>query len=341
MLGGWLLGALVACGPTERAPSASSPCHLRVEPGENDALALQSALLGAAPGSVICLEAGTYQMVDGLSIGVPGLTLRAADEPVILDFSAQPGRAPGLEITGDDVAIEGIELWDARSAAVRVMGADNVRLHSLRILWVHPSEEEADGIALFGASNTRIREVEALAASGFGIRVVGSPRTTIEGSSLHHNAVGIWVEGGADFELTGTELRTNRAGLVLATDAQGRGERARVHGNLIEGSRGDELASEGFAGLGVAVVGPYGAELRENFVRANDVAGLFVVSGDGKAAAKPLSVHENRFVGNGGGPTPERDIVLEVDEAASLCIRENEGSLHAAGAEIESGCPIR
>lgn len=334
-----MAGVLAACGTTERAPSASDPCHVHLEPGEDDALALQSALLGAAPGSVICLESGTYRMADGLSLGVPGLTLRASGDGAVLDFSLQRGRAPGLEITGDDVTVEGLELRDARGAAVRVMGTDNVRIASLRLLWPTRDEAKVDGIALYGASNTRVREVEALGASGFGIRVVDSVRTVIEGSSLHRNAVGVWVEGGSDIEVTATEMRANRAGMVLATDAAGEGERAKIHGNLIEGSQGELAEQESFTGLGLAVIGPYSAEIHENLVRANDAAGLFVLRGDGEEARFFLSVHDNRFLGNGGGAAPERDVVVGVEVGGSLCFQGNEGAVEATGASLEAACP--
>lgn len=332
---GWMIvGVLAACGPQdEPAPAISDPCHLHLGPSDEDQLTVQSALLGAAPGSVVCLEAGSYDLGDGISVGVPGLTLRAAEAGAILDFSSGRGRAPGLEITGDDVTVEGLELRSARGAAVRVMGADNVRLDALRVRWAGSPEEEADGVALYGSSNTRIRDVEVVGAPGFGVRAHASVRVVIEGSSLHENRVGIWIEGGSDLEVTGTELRSNGAGLVLATD--GEGERAKIHGNLIEGSQGDEPHVDGLAGLGIAVVGPFSAEIHENLVRANDTAGLFVAAGEAPRAF--LSVHDNRFLGNGEGDAPERDVVLTAEEP-SLCFERNVGSVEAEIA-LDAACP--
>lgn len=336
---GWIFaGALAACGPQgERAPQTSDPCHLHLSPGDDDQLAVQSALLGAAPGSVICLDAGIYDLGDGLSLGVPGLTFRGAGEGAILDFSSGRGRAPGLEITGDDVTVMGLELRDPRGAAVRVMGADNVRIDSLRIHWTEPVEEKADGVALYGASNTRIRNVEVQGAPGFGLRAHASLRVVIEGSSLHDNEVGLWVEGGTDIEVTGTEFRSNRAGLVLTTDASGEGERAKIHGNLIEGSGSDQAKADGLAGLGIAVIGPFSAEIHENLVRSNASAGLFVLPGNGERDFF-LTVRDNRLVGNGEGNTPDRDIVVTAKEA-SFCFEKNEGSILAEDVAIDSACP--
>lgn len=336
LAGGWLAGVLAACGASERAPTASDPCHVHLRPGADDALALQSALLGAAPGSVICLDAGTYRMADGLSVGVPGLTIRGTGEGAILDFSSQRGRAPGLEIAGDDVTVERLELRDARGAAVRVMGADNVRIASVRMSWTRPDDELDDGVALYGASNTLLRDVEARGASGFGIRVVDAVRTVIDGASLAENAAGIWIEGGADVEVTGTEIRGNRAGIVLSTNAAGEGERAKIHGNLIEGAQGGE-GKEGFAGLGLAVVGPFSAEIHDNLIRANDGAGLFALRGDGDADRFFLTVHGNRFVGNGSGTAPDRDLLIDAEVRGAVCVRANEGV--TTETEFETSCP--
>lgn len=338
LLGCWVAAVLAACGlQGEPAPQDSDPCHVHLRPGEDDQLAVQSALLGAAPGSVICLEAGTYDLGDGLSLGVPGLTFRAAGEGAVLDFSGGRGRAPGLEITGDDVTVTGLELRNPREAAVRVMGADNVRIDSLRIRWAEPVER-ADGIALYGSSNTRIRDVEVLGASGFGVRAHASHRVVIDGCSLQGNEVGVWLEGGSDAEVTGTEFRTNRAGLVLATGSSGEGERAKIHGNLIEGSRNDGPSADGLAGLGIAVIGSFSAEIHENLVRANDAAGLFILVDD-ESPPRFLSVHGNRFLGNGGGSAPDRDIVLN-GGLSSLCIRGNEGTVQAEEGALDSDCQV-
>lgn len=329
-----------ACGlQGADAPAAQDPCHVHLAPSEDDHLSIQSALLGSAPGSVVCLESGTYELADGLSLGVPGLTLRALDEGAVLDFSRQRAPAPGLAIQGDDVTVEGLEFRDARGPAVRVEGSDNVRLASLRILWTR-SGEGTSGIDLREASNTRVTDVEVVGAKR-GILSADSVRLVVEGSSLHHNEVGAWFEGGSDLELTGTELRSNRSGLVLATSRAGAGERAKIHGNLIEGSRGD--ARDPLAGLGIALVGPFTAEIHDNVVRSNDAAGLLVLGTERGAEPAPffLSVHDNRFVGNGEGPSPERDLVVMEGETSSWCFERNEGTVQAAeGMELDAGCPL-
>jgi nitrous oxidase accessory protein NosD len=334
------MALFAACGQQGAdAPTAQDPCHVHLAPSEDDHLSIQSALLGSAPGSVVCFESGVYELVDGLSLGVPGLTLRALDEGAVLDFSLQRAFAPGLTVQGDDVTVEGLEFRNARGPAIRVEGSDNVRLNSLRILWTRSTQEGTAGIDLREASNTKVTGVEVVGA-GRGIHSTGSVRLVVEGCSLHHNEVGAWFEGGYDLELTGTELRSNRAGLVLATDPAGGGERAKIHGNLVEGSRADER--DPLAGLGIAVVGPFSAEIHDNVVRSNDAAGLLVLGTERGAEPMPffLSVHDNRFVGNGEGPSPERDLVVMEGETSSWCFERNEGTVQAGGMDLDTGCPL-
>ena len=329
-------GFLAACGMQGAdAPVTQDPCHVHLAPGEDDQVAIQSALLGAAPGSVICFEAGVYELTDGLSLGVPGLTLRAAEEGAILDFSRQRTPAPGLAIRGDDVAVEGLEFRDPRGAGIRVDGSDNVRLSSVRVHWRRPASE-AIGIDLRATSNTRVAGAE-VSGAGRGIRSEGSVRLVVEGSSLRHSDVGVWIEGGHDVEVAETELRSNRVGVALLADGASGNERARIHGNLVEGSRA--RADDPLAGAGIAVVGPFAAEIFDNVVRSNDAAGLLVLGPEG-AAAFYLSVHDNRFVGNGGGPNPDRDLVVVGGEASGFCFERNEGAVQAGGAALDAACPL-
>lgn len=328
-------GLFAACGVQGTdAPVTQDPCHIHLAPGEDDQLAIQSALLGAAPGSVICFEAGVYELSDGLSLGVPGLTLRA-EEGVVLDFSRQRTPAPGLAIQGDDVAVEGLEFRDPRGTGIRVDGSDNVRLSSIRVHWSRPSPD-AVGIDLRSTSNTQVSGVE-VSGAGRGIRAEASARLLVTGASLSHNEVGVWIEGGHDVELGETELRSNGVGIALFADGVAGGERARIRGNLVEGSRA--RGGDPVAGTGIVVAGPFSAEIFENLVRSNDAAGLLVLGPEEAASAFYLSVHDNRFVGNGGGPEPDRDVVV-AGESSGFCFERNEGSIQAGEIALDAACPL-
>ena len=70
-----------------------------IAPGEGAAERLQEALILAEPGDTIVLEAGRYELTEGLSLDVEGVTIRGAgmegDTQSILDFTNQQGAGEG------------------------------------------------------------------------------------------------------------------------------------------------------------------------------------------------------------------------------------------------------
>ncbi|MDT8280794.1 MAG: hypothetical protein RQ806_09650, partial [Erythrobacter sp.] len=77
-----------------------------IAPGEGSAERLQEALILAAPGDEVVLEAGRFVLTDGLSLDVDGVTVRGAGSALtILDFTAQQGAGEGLLVTSDNVTL--------------------------------------------------------------------------------------------------------------------------------------------------------------------------------------------------------------------------------------------
>src|SRR5690554_6122991 len=106
-----LCAFLAACGMAGPGDeSLDDACTVHLSPGPDDQGAIQSALIGASAGSVICFDEGTYHLNDGLFLSVPAISLRPTDGPVVLDFSGQAVDAPGIDVTGDDVNIDGLEV---------------------------------------------------------------------------------------------------------------------------------------------------------------------------------------------------------------------------------------
>lgn len=229
--------ALAGCGgQSGPEPAAMDPCTLHLRPGPDDQLAVQSALLGAGVGSIICLEGGTYRLSDGLSVGAPGLTLRSVGGDAVLDFRRQGSPAPGLDVTGDDVSLEGITLRGAKGTGIRVLGADNVHLSEVRLSWKTERKDDAEemhGIALLEASNVLVKDVEVEGAPGAGIYSSGSADLLIEGASLRGNGIGVEIRGGIDVEVAGSLLQGNGEAFVIVEEPGAEG-RMKIHDNLVE-----------------------------------------------------------------------------------------------------------
>lgn len=212
-----LLAALVlaSCDGGSAAPTPDDPCTTHLQPGSDDQVAIQTALLEAAAGSVICLDEGTYRLSDGLSLGVPGVALRAPSGRAILDFSAQALDAPGLQLLGDDLDVVGIEIRNTAGDGIRVVGADNVRLRRVRIGWGEvPPVPGARGVAVLQSSNVAVRSARIVGAAGAGIAVDASAGVTIDRSIIAGGPEGI-----VSHESVDVTLGHNRLELVPAPEA--------------------------------------------------------------------------------------------------------------------------
>ncbi|MEO1648617.1 MAG: hypothetical protein AAFR32_07355, partial [Pseudomonadota bacterium] len=98
--------------------------------GEGAAGRLQEALILAEPGDTIVLEAGRYELTEGLSLDVEGVTLRGAgmegDTQSILDFTNQQGAGEGLLVTSDNVTLRDFAVENAKGDGIKSKGADNI-----------------------------------------------------------------------------------------------------------------------------------------------------------------------------------------------------------------------
>lgn len=193
------LMALASCDGGATAPTPDDPCATHLAPGPDDQVAIQSALLEAAVGSVICLEPGIYRLSDGLSMGVPGVALRATSGRAVLDFSAQALDAPGLQLLGDDLDVQRIEIRNTAGDGIRIVGADNIRLRRVRVTWSDvPPIPGARGVAVIQASNVEVRSTRIRGAAGPGVFVEASAGVTIDLTSIAGGPEGIVAQDSVD-----------------------------------------------------------------------------------------------------------------------------------------------
>ena len=89
-----------ASPPAEMAEGAAGQTgDVTLQASESFQSDLQTALIQASEGATITLPAGTFEMTDGLSLDVNGVTLTGAGEgETILDFSSQRGSGEGLHL---------------------------------------------------------------------------------------------------------------------------------------------------------------------------------------------------------------------------------------------------
>ncbi len=200
----------VACGSGElEEASPADPCRVHLHPGDDDQLMVQSALVTASAGSMICFDEGVYHLTDGLSLSVPGITLRATEGLAILDFSAQVADAPGLDLKGDDLTVEGLEIRNSAGDAIRLQQVDSAHLQGIRIGWGDdaPPVAGARGVAILESSNVLVEEVRIHGAEDAGLAVIDSMGVVIRRSSVARCGDGIVEERSADVDLQLNRIR--------------------------------------------------------------------------------------------------------------------------------------
>lgn len=334
----WIAAAILwsACGSSADEPAvAGDPCSQHLAPGSNDQLDVQSALLGAAPGSVLCFAEGVYELSDGLSLSTPGVALRAEEGPVVFDFSGQNARAPGLDVSGDDVIVEGISFRHAKGPGLRVVGADNVRLRGIEAIGAGRRIPEGGGLALQGVSNVLVDSCEIRGVNE-GISLADALQVVVSNCTVRGNQVGLVARGASGLEIVGNTFRSNDDGIHLLAAGEIPSERVKVHDNLIEHSRTRRGA--GKLGAGLVIAGASQVEVHNNLLRRNDGAGVvlgservlaFLGLEDAPESAE-IFVHDNHLERNGRRPIvleeAGADLLVEGDWDASACLLNNPGS---------------
>ncbi|PKP81141.1 MAG: hypothetical protein CVT79_10750 [Alphaproteobacteria bacterium HGW-Alphaproteobacteria-18] len=211
--------ALAACSPSTTettAPAFEAPAPLSAE-GDFGAT-LQAALIAAKPGETILLPEGTFQLTDGLSLDVDGVTLRGAgQEKTILDFAGQEGAGEGLLVTSDDVLLMDFGVRNTKGDGIKSKGADQIIYRYLTVEWTGGPDEAngAYGIYPVESKNVLVENVTVRAASDAGIYVGQSDNIIVRNSVVEYNVAGIEIENSMNADVYGNIARNNTGGILV------------------------------------------------------------------------------------------------------------------------------
>ena len=124
--------ALALCAFALASPAYAKT--ISVAPGADAQEALQLALLDAQPGDVVELAAGRFELTDGLSLDVDGVTIKGAGpDATVLSFDGQQGGAEGLLITSDKVTVRDLAVENSKGDGVKSKDADQISMINLRV----------------------------------------------------------------------------------------------------------------------------------------------------------------------------------------------------------------
>ena len=211
--------AVAACSPSAPqpdAPAAQAPAPLSAE-GDFGAT-LQAALISAEPGETILLPEGTFQLTEGLSLDVDGVTLRGAgQDKTILDFSGQEGAGEGLLVTSDDVLLMDFAVRNTKGDGIKSKGADQIIYRYLTVEWTNGPDETngAYGVYPVESKNVLVENVTVRAASDAGIYVGQSDNIIVRNSVVEYNVAGIEIENSMNADVYGNVARNNTGGILV------------------------------------------------------------------------------------------------------------------------------
>lgn len=216
--GAAILLALTACSPATPDKPADSAV-LTPLPAEGDfGATLQAALIAAKPGETILLPEGTFQLTDGLSLDVDGVTLRGAGQAkTILDFTGQEGAGEGLLVTSDDVTLMDFGVRNTKGDGIKSKGADQIIYRYLTVEWTGGPDENngAYGVYPVESKNVLVENVTVRAASDAGIYVGQSDNIIVRNSVVEYNVAGIEIENSTNADVYGNIARNNTGGVLV------------------------------------------------------------------------------------------------------------------------------
>lgn len=202
-----------ACALALAAAGCGGPVT-KLAPGDD----LQAALLAVEFGGVIELAAGRYELTQGLSLDVDGVTVRGAgSDKTILSFKNQTGAAEGLMVTSDGVTLTGFAVEDAKGDAIKSKGADRIIYRDLVVEWTGgpKTENGAYGVYPVESQHVLVERVTVRGASDAGIYVGQSDNIIVRNNTVERNVAGIEIENSTNAEVTDNVARHNTAGILI------------------------------------------------------------------------------------------------------------------------------
>jgi parallel beta-helix repeat protein len=280
---------LAALTLSAAASPALAATH-EVAAGPNAQARLQEALILAKPGDEVVIGPGRFEMTDGLSLDVDGVTVRGAGmDRTILSFKNQQDAGEGLLVTSDNVVLRDFAVEDTKGDGIKSKGADNIVYHKVRVEWTRGPHAENGAYAIYPVESTNVLldGVTTIGSSDAGIYVGQSKNIVVRNSVAKYNVAGIEIENsyGADVY---NNVAVNNTGGILVFDLpdipQQGGRDVRVFDNIVVDNNTPNFAPPGNivsqvpTGMGVMIMSHYNVEVFNNLFAENGTGNVLVVA---------------------------------------------------------------
>jgi parallel beta-helix repeat protein len=312
------LGALAAATVLTTAAHAAT---LTVTPGPDAQERIQTALLDAKPGDTVMIAAGRYELADGLSLDVDGVTVKGAGpDATVLSFKGQKGAGEGLLITSDRVTVRDLAVEDSRGDGVKSKGSDQISFINLRVEWMGGPKESngAYGVYPVSSTNVLIDRVLVRGASDAGIYVGQSKNIIVKRSRAEFNVAGIEIENSMNADVFDNVSTRNTGGILvfdLPNLPQMGGHSTRLFRNRVVQNDTPNFAPKGNivagvpVGTGIMVMANRNVHIFDNDIDGNQSTAVMLVSFtqafDDKTynpLPRDVVVRDNRIGRNGWSP---------------------------------------
>ena len=264
------LSLLVSAG---FASAAKSKEHV-VRPGES----IQKAVKAADPGDTIVVLGGVYRGT--VTIEKDGISLRGFD--AVLKPPAMPSSpcgASGFCVNADNVSISGFTVRNFPENGIIAIGARNPKFMTNRAV-----NNGAYGIAAFSSPGTHMIANQTSGSDDAGLYVGDSPHAdaTVAGNETYDNFLGILVRNARHGNIAGNQVHNNCLGMLFLADEPGPAGVFDVRGNKIANNTRACPAFEDappLSGIGIALLGTRGMEIKSNQIMHNVPSGPTGFSG--------------------------------------------------------------
>lgn len=302
-------------------------CTTAISPSADDQSTVQTALIEAKEGDILCFTEGTFKFNTELSLDVNKVTLRGrGQDATIWDFSAQDVGANGVLIKSDDVTIEKLTVKNTPGDGLRADSVQNITFSNMTVMWEADAslDNGAYGLYPVGSTGVLIDACVVKGARDAGIYVGQSSKIVVSNSEAYGNVAGIEIENSTDAEVMNNKAHDNTAGILIfnlpGLPVQD-GKRAKVHDNIIQNNNTPNFGEPGTTvsqvpyGVGLMVLATDDNEMHNNTIKGNSSVGILMVSylesifgmpNDPSYNSFPEGnfIHDNTFDNNGKDPDP-------------------------------------
>ena len=282
---------------------------------------LAEALILAEEGDTILLQAGRWNLTDGLSLDADGVTIRGAGpDRTVLSFMQQAGSGEGLLVTSDRVVLEDFAVEDTKGDGIKAKDSDQITMRNLRVEWTNGPDEKNGAYGLYPVSskNVLIEDSVVRGASDAGIYVGQSQDIVVRNSRAEYNVAGIEIENSFRADVYGNTATHNTGGILifdLPNLPQQGGHDIRVFENDVMDNDTPNFAPEGNIvgivpkGMGIMVMANRNVHVFGNRLSGNATTHMLIAAypedyedDEYMFVPRGVYIHDNTYGDGGSAP---------------------------------------